>query len=361
MQKAEEGNYLLDSASENPNGCFLDSKDAKCIVCGDIAPVLKRGKTWSNFEIPDHSFDQLRVNAVTPMTHLFMDVCELENVDLQIPGTESTVNVTRSGKAITLINLSFFEPESVFRVFNELFYLMSLPSLDKYFRNSETGNLKEIMGFIVDNGPSEAPSSFLVQMLLVRYLKFLDLDKVTQRSFVEYLSKGNPVERVHAVENTALSSHGPFCSKTIHKNVSPGSKEHRENMEGMALDVVHCINKAVYNKENIKCFRGIGPDERFIFKDENGLKSFSLLSDERKEEDKTTYKAIDNDILRYLENVWHVKKNFTGKYSEDYRTLKSANTACIDKYSTSIFRENEEWKVGKPLERFDRQPLPDYK
>ena len=71
------------------------------------------------------------------------------------------------------------------------------------------------MGFIVDNGPSEAPASFLVQMLLVRLLKFLDLDKVTQRSFAEYLSKRNPVERVHAAENSALSSHGPFSSKMV--------------------------------------------------------------------------------------------------------------------------------------------------
>lgn len=67
-------NYLVDSASKNANGFLLDSKDAKCIVCGDIAPVLKPGRSWLNFETPDHSFDQSRVNAVTPMTHLFMDI-----------------------------------------------------------------------------------------------------------------------------------------------------------------------------------------------------------------------------------------------------------------------------------------------
>ena len=85
------------------------------------------------------------------------------------------VNVIRTGKAVTLINLSLTEPETVFRLFNELFYLMSISSLDTYFRNPDTGNLKEVMGFIVDNGPSEAPSSFLVQMLLVRFLKFLNV------------------------------------------------------------------------------------------------------------------------------------------------------------------------------------------
>ena len=141
-------------------------------------------------------------------------------------------------------------------------------------------------------------------MLLVRPLKFLDLDKVTQISFAEYLSKRNPVERVHAAENNALSSHGPFSSKMIHKNASPGSKQHKENMETMAREVIQCIGKEMYNKETIKCFRGIGSEEKFIFTDEEGLKSFGFLSDERKEEDESKYRPINNDILAYLENVW---------------------------------------------------------
>lgn len=99
-------NCLIDSMSQNESGCLPDSKDAKCIVCGDIAPVLKPGKSWSKFETPDHSFDQSQVNAVTPMTHLFIDTPKLTNVDLNIMGTDTVINVTRTGKAITLINLS---------------------------------------------------------------------------------------------------------------------------------------------------------------------------------------------------------------------------------------------------------------
>ncbi|KAJ7391492.1 hypothetical protein OS493_018539 [Desmophyllum pertusum] len=295
-------NYLVDSAAENSNSFFLDSKDAKCIVCGDIAPVLKPGKTWRNFETPDHTFDQSRVNAVTPMTHLFMDIKN--------------------------------EPE-------------------------ETGKLKEIMGFIVDNGPSEAPSNLLVQMLLVRLLKFLDLDRVTQRSFAEYLSKRNFVERVHTVENKVLSDHGPFSSKAVHETAPPGSKEHHENMESMAKEVVDCIGKGVYNKEPIKCFRGVG-NKNFVFRDEDKLKSFSLLSEERKKEDSGIYQPSNGEMLSYLENVWSAKKNFKGTYGEDYLTLISSKTAFTDNYSTSIFRDDECWR-GKPLERFDRQPLPDFK
>ena len=85
-------------------------------MCGDIAPGLKPGKSWSKFETPDHSFDQSRVNAVTLMTHLFIDTPKLTNVDLNIMGTDTVINVTRTGKAITLINLSLSEPETVFRI-----------------------------------------------------------------------------------------------------------------------------------------------------------------------------------------------------------------------------------------------------
>ena len=107
-------NYLVDSAAENPNGFFLDSKDAQCIVCGDIAPVLNHGKTWRNFETPDNTFDQSWVNAVTPMTHLFMEIKnepEINNTSLRIPQTDVVVNVTRTGKAVTLVNLSSAEPD----------------------------------------------------------------------------------------------------------------------------------------------------------------------------------------------------------------------------------------------------------
>ena len=78
------------------------------------------------------------------------------------------LNVTRAGKAITLINLLLTKLETVFRVFNEIVSLMSIPSLEKFLRNLENGKLKEPFGFIVENGPSEAPSSLLLQMLLVR-------------------------------------------------------------------------------------------------------------------------------------------------------------------------------------------------
>ena len=62
--------------------------------------------------------------------------------------------------------------------------------------------------FIVDNGPSDVPSSNLVQMCLVRLVKFMKLRRAVQVSYAEYHSKINFVECVHSAENEVLSKHG---------------------------------------------------------------------------------------------------------------------------------------------------------
>lgn len=54
----------------------------------------------------------------------------------------------------------------------------------------------------------------------------------------EYLSKRNFVEHVHIIKNKVLSDHGPFSSPPMLKGASLGSKEHKENMEHMAKEVV---------------------------------------------------------------------------------------------------------------------------
>ena len=74
------------------------------------------------------------------------------------------------------------------------------------------GNSKKKFYFFVDNGPSEQPFRPMVQMLLVRLLKFLGLKKVYK---YHLHFKRNFVERVHASENIALSRHGPFSSTAI--------------------------------------------------------------------------------------------------------------------------------------------------
>ena len=78
------------------------------------------------------------------------------------------------------------------------------------FCNPSTGKLKDEIILVVDDGLSEQPSSRMVQMLLVRLLKFLKLKIIVHVLFAEYHSRRNFVERVRSIENFALSRHGPF-------------------------------------------------------------------------------------------------------------------------------------------------------
>ena len=68
----------------------------------------------------------------------------------------------------------------LFRCINEIFKLLIEPSLDDNFRDAGSGKLKSTFIFVVDNGPSECPSSSMVKMLLVRMAKFLKLDRILQ-------------------------------------------------------------------------------------------------------------------------------------------------------------------------------------
>ena len=107
----------------------------------------------------------------------------------------------------------------------------------------------------MDNGPAEQPSSSLVQMCLVWLLNFLKLEKISQVSFAEYHTKRNFVERAHVEENRVLSKQGPFQSKPIHEHATPGSKEHRENMEHVAVEMKACIKEGSFGRRSLMCFR----------------------------------------------------------------------------------------------------------
>ena len=61
-------NAILDEADESPSETFVDSYDTKQVV----RPNDKHNnKTWRRCEYQDHTYDQSRNNAITPMSHLF--------------------------------------------------------------------------------------------------------------------------------------------------------------------------------------------------------------------------------------------------------------------------------------------------
>jgi len=214
----------------------------------------------------------------------------------------------------------------------------------------------------VDNGPSEAPSNPLVQMWLVRLARVLKLKSITQKSFAEYHSKRNLVERVHAVQNHALSNE-QFSSKGIYSEYETGDEKHKANMEHMAEEVRKCLASTQYGGKACTVMRGIGGQENFVFNDEEHLVTF-LGKNERR---MTSFSTSPSKMIyggRFLLIVWDLNENYTGSYREDYEIIQNKfhedgqRTCWMDKYSTTIFNPDVERDSG--IEAFTFQPLPDY-
>ena len=108
---------------------------------------------------------------------------------------------------MTVLRLSHYESETVFRSINELLFLMTLPHLDAYFRDPSTGKLKQNFVFAVKN-VGDMPQSPLVGLLLVCLQRYLGIKNVTQVSFGESCSKRNTAERVHTSERENLQNAG---------------------------------------------------------------------------------------------------------------------------------------------------------
>lgn len=100
-------NLIVHSSSDLP-GCLLVSKDAKAIIAADILPVQRPGHSWSRrLELPDHTWDQSRINAITPMTFLYILQTKVEQVPFVSADSGSNTTsliLTRTGQRVTLVN-----------------------------------------------------------------------------------------------------------------------------------------------------------------------------------------------------------------------------------------------------------------
>ncbi|KAL9977833.1 hypothetical protein ACROYT_G015285 [Oculina patagonica] len=64
-----------------------------------LSPVQRPGKSWEKMELPDHDWQHLTCNTITPMAHLFV---KTENIYLK-----DIINVQRSETAATTLNFTF--------------------------------------------------------------------------------------------------------------------------------------------------------------------------------------------------------------------------------------------------------------
>ena len=315
--------FILDQASRNEDTHCVDSHDAKQV----IRPNMRfGGRTWRNIENPDHTFDSQQTNAITPMTHLFVetketgrDVSYNSNTQIQellmttTPRKEVTIRIKRSGKAVTLLNLSHYEPETAIRSVNELLYLMTLPALDRFFRNPNTGKLKEIIVSVVDNGV-DMPRSPMIMMLLTRLRRFFKLETVVRVSYAEYHSKRNPVERVHAVHTVQLEKHGPFY---FNSNLRTDTENHKKELEKLREDIKDELSQANFGGTHTLVINGVGEEENFVFNDIENLEKFLRLNEDKKQKCEITYNANrTSKVLHELVDIWNVDPDFCSTYAE---------------------------------------------
>lgn len=114
--------------------CSAVSNDAKAIILADSSSVQRPGPYWSRMQVlPEHTWDQSRTNAVTPTIFLIQKPVtgpfpsnQLKSLDIQVSHS-TTLQVTRSGQGITLLNLSFLSQIILTNV--SMKFCCSIPSL----------------------------------------------------------------------------------------------------------------------------------------------------------------------------------------------------------------------------------------
>ena len=128
---------IVDASQDQPFSVVI-SKDAKSVIPGDIPPVQHPGHSWKSKEIyPDHTWEQSRTNSLTPMIFLMLETRvtatstdTIGELDQSVSNT-TTLRVTRTGQAVTLLNLSHFEPETTFNREYAIQSMDQLPELVK--------------------------------------------------------------------------------------------------------------------------------------------------------------------------------------------------------------------------------------
>ena len=128
---------------------------------------------------------------VRPRVELELYQCSYANDSFVFRKKSAGTQRVCTGKGVVLMNFSHFERSSSFCSLKEFFKLTIQVNLDHIFKDRQTGTCKQEIVFPVNNGPAEPPSSVLVQLLLVRLRKLLQLKSKTQVSFSEYHRKYN--------------------------------------------------------------------------------------------------------------------------------------------------------------------------
>ena len=152
-----------------------------------------------------------------------------------------------------------------------------------------------------------------------------------------------------------------FSSKLLYPSASPGSKEHKANMEHMTEKIRTCIFGGSFGSRPLHAYRGVKRTD-FIFTDEEQLQTFLELNEEGKMQFfQAKYTAKPGEVLTTLQFQWEVDEQFEGDYRKDYQSLhneliEDVRTAWADKYTAAVYTRDEDANCR----RYELQPIPDY-
>ena len=147
-------NYSVDEAAAYSELHLVDSKDAKAIVLGmrnQFNSQESHGKGLSKKIMIGTSLVKMlsrllhtcvveTVVVSRPQLQPFDDDSRLITLLNQMP-----LYIKRAGKAVTILSLGYFEPNTAFRGLNDFLFLMCQPTPDKFFKNPSIGKLKVVL------------------------------------------------------------------------------------------------------------------------------------------------------------------------------------------------------------------------
>ena len=137
-------------------------------------------------------------------------------------------------------------------------------------------------------------------------------------------------------------------------------------MEAMAnyKEVEECLKTAEFFGKPLQCFRGLRSED-YIFNDEEQLKDFLALSEERKvlaSPSVTKYETVKNYLYNNLIMSWQLSDKFTSSYIDDYNLLNNklvgSKTCHVDKYTTCLISPEFIMETSSLVTNI--QPLPDF-
>ena len=170
------------------------ARDNKALVHTDVEVVQRPSKSWLRVQYEDHDWEKDSNRTIAVTTYQLLKVKDVSDSTDEISHLNSIplCNSRLSGPGISVVKMSYFQKESIFRHLNETLFIMSLETNVSHFMKN--GSFVNELVFIVDGGGDERPRNKLTKFVMVLLRRVLNLDRVKVVSYAEGDSKRHSVE-----------------------------------------------------------------------------------------------------------------------------------------------------------------------